>query len=498
MNDKLEQLNVKYGEVADIRATIALMEWDQEVYMPPKGGEARGQQIATLAALAHRLFTTPEMGALLKELAANADALDVDDRRRVEETLYDYERATRLPESFVHALAEAQSRAFQAWVEAKKASSFAQFLPHLERILALQKQKADLLGYEESPYNALLEDYERGMTAAQLKAIFGALRPQLADLTRRIGQSPRQADLSWLGLMQDDAAKWEFTLRLLRDMGYDFQAGRQDRSPHPFTTNFDIDDVRVTTRILPKELFWFSSLHEGGHALYEQGFPRNDRRTVLAGAPSLGIHESQSRMWENIIGRSLPFWKHYTPVLQSYFPGALDFLTPEIVHRTVNHTAPSLIRTESDECTYNLHIILRFEIELDLIEGRMTPAAIPEAWNARMQDLLGVAVPDDARGCLQDVHWSHGAFGYFPTYSLGNLYSAQLFNAALRDIPQLWAQIEQADFAPLLQWLRANIHEVGRRKTAAQIVEDVTGQPPQSEPFIAYLKEKYEALYDLN
>lgn len=497
MNDKLEQLNLKYGEVADIRATIALLEWDQEVYMPPKGGEARGRQIATLSALAHRLFTDPQVGALLYDLAAAADALEPDARRMVEETLYDYERATRLPESFVHALAEAQSRAFQAWVDARKASSFPQFLPHLERILALQKQKADLVGYAESPYNALLEDYERGMTAAQLKTIFDSLRPQLAELTRRIVQSPRQADLSWLALMQDDAAKWEFTLRLLRDMGYDFGAGRQDRSPHPFTTNFDIDDVRVTTRILPKELFWFSSLHEGGHALYEQGFPKADRRTVLASAPSLGIHESQSRMWENIIGRSLPFWKHYTPVLQSYFPGALESLTPDIVYRTVNHTAPSLIRTESDECTYNLHVILRFEIELDLIEGRITPRDVPELWNTKMQELLGVAVPDDARGCLQDVHWSHGAFGYFPTYSLGNLYSAQLFDAAQRDMPALWQQIEQADFAPLLQWLRRNIHEVGRRKTAAEIVEDVTGQPPHSGPFVAYLKNKYEALYEL-
>ena len=301
MKDKLDTLRDKLGEVADIRATVALLEWDQETYMPPKGAQARGEQLATLSALGHRLFTAPDLGALLAQLHDDADELEPDDAKLVDETLYDYNRATKLPESFVQEFAREQSKAFQAWLKAREQSCFPTFQPRLERLVELLRQKADLLGYEGSPYNALLEEFERGMTAQQLRILFDDLGPRQSALLQRIVQSPNQPDTAWLHQEWDEIDQWTFGLRVLGDMGYDFDAGRQDKSAHPFTTNFDIHDVRITTRIDPRNpLTGLSgSMHEGGHALYEQGYQETDRRGTLASAPSLGIHESQSRLWEN-------------------------------------------------------------------------------------------------------------------------------------------------------------------------------------------------------
>jgi carboxypeptidase Taq len=474
------------------------MQWDQEVFMPPKGGPARGRQLATLSALAHRMFVSEEVGGLLKDLQEASDSLTPDNASMVSESLYDFERAQKLPERFVQRFAEEQSKAYAAWVEAREASDFKKFQPHLETLLGLLLEKADYLGYEGSPYNAHLEDYERGMTAEQLNPLFAELAPKQSALVERImaapggGQMPPFVEQDW-----DETAQWDMTMRVLKDMGYDFDAGRQDKSVHPFTTNFDLFDVRVTTRIHVRELFsgLTGSIHEGGHALYEQGFQEKDQRTVLAEAPSLGIHESQSRMWENVIGRSMPFWKHYTPVLSKFFPGQLDGVTSEEIYRAINHVSPSLIRVEADECTYNLHVMLRFDIELALLEGRMKVSEVPEAWNAKVKEYLGQDVPDDAQGCLQDIHWSHGAMGYFPTYALGNLYAAQLFEKISEDIPELWTQVEQAEFGPLLDWLRGHVHQHGRRKSATEIVSDATGKEPDAEAFLRYLESKYGALY---
>lgn len=496
--ETLQTLRDRLGEVIDIHGAIALLQWDQEVYMPPKAGPARGRQLATLSALAHRLHTAPEVGALLEQLQADS-ALTGDDQALVAEASYDHARALQLPEAFVEQFAAEQSKAYEAWVRARKDSDFKLFQPHLQTLIDLLRQKADYHGYEGSPYNALLEDYERGMTAAQLKAIFDDLAPRQAALVQRIVSAQSQPDLGWLKQHWPVEAQWDFTLRVLRDMGYDFDAGRQDKSVHPFTTNFDLYDVRVTTRLDAAELFsaLTGSIHEGGHALYEQGFLEKDQRTVLAAAPSLGMHESQSRLWENMIGRSLPFWRCYTPALQAAYPGQLDGITPERIWQAINHVSPSLIRVEADECTYNLHVILRFELELALFEGTLAVADLPEAWNAKVKQYLGLDVPDDAHGCLQDIHWSHGSFGYFPTYALGNLYAAQLMEQIETDLPMLWTQVAEGDFAELLAWLRKHVHAIGRRKSAVQIVTGATGAAPSSEPFLRYLDRKYSALYGL-
>jgi carboxypeptidase Taq len=491
-----ETLQERLGEVLDVQAAIALLHWDQEVYMPPKGAEARGRQLATLSALAHRLFTSEDVSRLLREAAE--ESLDADAARTVAEARYDYDHAVKLPEKFVQRFAGEQSKAYEVWVKARADADFARFAPHLETLVDLLRQKADYLGYEGSPYNALLEEYERGMTVEQLRGIFGVLAARQSGLVERIRNAP-QPSFPWLDQEWDEAAQWGITLHVLRDMGFDFDAGRQDKSVHPFTTNFDLQDVRITTRVQRRELFsaLTGSIHEGGHALYEQGFRPEDRRTWLAQAPSLGIHESQSRMWENMIGRSLPFWRHYAPSLRAAYPGQLDAVTPEDLHRAINLVRPSFIRVEADECTYNLHIILRFEIELALIEGQVRVAEVPELWNHKIRQYLGLDVPNDALGCLQDIHWSHGSMGYFPTYALGNLYAAQLFEKIESDVPALWVQVAAGDFTALRDWLREHVHRAGRRKTAPEIVRDATGRAPGPEAFLRYLENKYSALYGI-
>lgn len=495
---KLQVLRNRLGEIADLRSALAVLHWDQETYMPSGAAEGRGRQIATLSALHHRLFTESAMGELLDELNGSVHAADGDTAKLLAETQYDYNRAKCLPESFVHEFALEQSQAYVAWVEARRKSCFKTFQPHLEKVVELLRQKADLLGFEGSPYNALLEDYERGMTAEQLRGIFGELGVHQSALVQRITASVRP-EPEWLNQEWNEQAQWGFSLHVLKAMGYDFEAGRQDKSVHPFTTSFGLRDVRITTRMDSRNPFsgLFGSIHEGGHALYEQGFEEKDGRTPLADAPSLGIHESQSRMWENLIGRSLPFWKHFLPHFQKHHTGKLDEVRPEEVFRAVNRVAPSLIRVEADECTYNLHIILRFEIEVDLIEARIQVEDIPEIWNSKVKQYLGLEVPNDTLGCLQDIHWSHGSMGYFPTYALGNLYSAQLFVKIQEDIPDLWEQVEAGVFSALLGWLRKHVHSVGRRKTAAEIVQDASGEPPGAEAFLKYLESKYGGLYGL-
>ncbi len=486
------------GEVADLNSANGLLQWDQETYMPPKAALGRGKQLATLSALSHRLFTRPEMGALLADLEKASDTLNPDDACLVRETQYDYKRAVCLPESFVHEFAQARSQAHDVWIKARENSDYSLFCPHLSRIIELHRRKAELLGYDGSPYNALLEDYERGVRVEQLKSIFSTLSLRQSGLVKCILNSPNQPHLEWLDQEWSEARQWEFSLRILRDMGFDFEAGRQDKSVHPFTTSFDLSDVRVTTRINSHELFsgLYATIHEGGHALYEQGLDPSDRRTPLAQVPSLGMHESQSRLWENQVGRSLPFWKHYAVLLKESFPGQLDRVDALSLYRAVNHVQPSLIRVEADECTYNLHIILRFEIEVGLIEGSLHVEDVPEVWNMKMKELLGVEVPSDKKGCLQDIHWT-GMIGYFPAYTLGNLYAAQLFEEVLIDIPGLWQQIEEGYFNTLRAWLREHVHIHGRRKLSPEILMDVTGCGLTPEPYLRYIEQKYSSLYGL-
>lgn len=495
--EKLETLKTRLGEVSDIHSAISLLHWDQEVMMPPKAAPGRGQQLATLSGLAHRLFTSPEIGDLLHELH-EAGTLTGDDATLVAEGLHDYTVATKLPETFVQKMAIAQSRAYEAWVKAREGSNFAEFQPHLETMVSLALEKADHLGYEGSPYNALLDEYERGMTADYLGKLFGDLAPRQSALVERIANAP-QPDLAWLDQEWNPDTQWDLSVEILKEMGYDFEAGRQDKSVHPFSINFDTTDVRITTRINPRDLFTglMGSMHEGGHALYEQGLRESDRRTPLGQAISLGIHESQSLLWEKRIGQSLPFWRRQSARLKGAYPGQIDGQSPVDLYRAINRVKRSFIRVDADECTYNLHVILRYEIERALIEGHMKVSEVPEAWNGKVKQYLGLDVPNDAQGCLQDIHWSHGSIGYFPTYALGNLYSAQLMEAVEAALPSLWADVEAGNFSPLLAWLRKNVHEVGRRMTASELITHVTGKGPSAEPFMNYLEKKYLALYGL-
>lgn len=494
----VKPLKERMGEVIDLRSAIALLQWDQEVNMPPKAGEARGRQLATLSALAHERFTSAEFRAVLAA-AEHETALSEDDACIVRETRHDFDHATKLPTEFVEKLAGEESSAYEAWTQARAVSDFSLFESHLQTLVDLLRKKADYLGYAESPYDALLNEFERGMTASQLRQIFSVIATEQSALVAEVMKSPHQPDVSWVDQDYSEQAQWDFTVRVLKDIGYDFEAGRQDKSVHPFTTNFDLYDVRVTTRIDPRDPFsaLTGSVHEGGHALYEQGFLERDRRTVLAEGVSLGIHESQSRMWENMIGRSQPFWKHYHGAFVAAHAPRLNGRTPEDFYRAINRVTPSLIRVEADECTYNLHIILRFEIEVDLIEGRLKVSDVPEAWNAKVKQYLGLDVPSDSQGCLQDIHWSHGAMGYFPTYALGNLYAAQLFEQIETDLPSIWQQVEAGEFAGLLGWLREHIHHHGRRILPAQLVERATGKPPSPQPYLNYLRKKYGALYQI-
>ncbi|MBN2308003.1 MAG: carboxypeptidase M32 [Candidatus Hydrogenedentes bacterium] len=495
--EKLAELRGRLCEVANVGAAVVLLSWDQETYMPPKAAPGRGQQLATLSAISHQMFTAPELGALLDELGDGRASLEPDDAALVAETRYDYDRAKRLPESFVRRFVEEQSKAYESWVKAREENRFEVFRPQLDVLVGLLKERAELLGYTGSPYNALLEDHERGMTAEELRPLFAGLAERQGALIRRIVESGRRPDTAWADQEWDTQRQWDFTMRVLEDMGFDFEAGRQDRSVHPFTTNLELYDVRVTTRVNPRLLFSavMSSVHEGGHALYEQGFLERDRHTPLAAAPSLGLHESQSRMWENVIGRSRPFWEHYAGRLRDAFPSQLDGVSVQQLYEAVNRVEPSLIRVEADECTYNLHVILRFEIEVGVIEGRIAVADLPEVWNAKMKEYLGVDVPDDLRGCLQDIHWAHGSMGYFPTYTLGNLYASQIFERILDDLPGLWDDIAAGRFGGLLDWLREHIHRRGRRDLAPAVVRDVTGREPGAEAYLGYLERKYGELY---
>lgn len=497
-NETLSRLRERIGEVHDIHMATAVLHWDQEVHMPPKGAPARGRQLATLSALAHRQFTDSKVGEWLEELSSAE--LQGDDAKLVSETLHDYKLATKLPEKFVERLAEEQSKAYEAWTRARAASNFAAFKPHLQTMVEMNREKAEYYGYEEHPYDALLGEYERGTKTSALKPLFAELAEKQSGLLARIVRSGKKHNVTWTQQEWHVTTQELLTLKVLSDFGYDFQGGRQDKSVHPFSTNFDVHDVRITTRFDACDPFsaLTGSMHECGHALYEQGLRESDARTTLGQSISLGIHESQSRMWENMIGRSEAFWKYFAPHMKACYPDKMQQITAEDLYHAVNFVQPSFIRVEADECTYNLHVILRFELEVALIEGSLAVEDVPAAWNGKVKQYLGLDVPSDAEGCLQDIHWSHGSIGYFPTYTLGNLYAAQFFQQILQDVPRLWFQVEEGNFKPLLNWLREHIHRVGRRRTATELVQDVTGKPLSADPYLQYLEHKFGLLYGLS
>ncbi len=500
MEQKLSQLKTILAEIADLGGAAALLGWDQQTYMPPGGAEARGNQLGTLQRLAHERQTSPESGKLLEELKPFMATLDPDsdDARLVKVVARDYEKATRVPSEWVVEFAQVTTMAQQAWMEARSKSDFSIFFPHLEKIVGLAHRYVSFFPQADHPYDALLDNFEPGMKTADVKVIFDALRPKQVELIKAIAQKP-QVDDSFLHQDFEEKKQWDFGVDVITKFGYDWNCGRQDKAAHPFTTGFGNRDVRITTRVAPNFLnsMLFGSMHECGHALYGLGSPDALERTTLDGGASLAVHESQSRMWENLVGRSLPFWEHFYPRLQETFPSQLSNVPLEKFYKGINKVQPSLIRVEADEATYNLHIMLRLEIEVALMEGKLAIKDLPEVWNTKMQEYLGVTPPNDARGVLQDIHWSGGMIGYFSTYALGNLISAQLWEKINQDIPNLSEQIREGKFETLLGWLREKIHRHGRKFEPQELVQKVTGSKIDAAPYLRYLNKKFGQIYGL-
>jgi len=500
MSEKLEQLKTLLAEVADLNNAQALLGWDQQTYMPPGGNDARGNQLATIGKISHQKFTSDEIGQLLGDLEkefAGADA-DSDEVRLLRVTKHEYDRATRVPADFVAEFAVVTSKAFEAWVEAREKSDFSIFQPHLEKVVELNQRYVSFFPPADHPYDVLLDQYERGMKTADVKEIFEALRPQQVELLQAIAEKP-QVDDDFLHIAYDEQKMWDFSEVIASKFGYDWERGRQDKSAHPFTTGFSINDVRITTRFEEDNptVMLFSTMHETGHGLYELGSNQAYERTPLAGGTSLAVHESQSRMWENLVGRSLPFWEHFYPEFQKLFPEQTGDIDLDTFYKGINKVESSLIRVNADEATYNMHIMLRLELEIGMVEGAVKVKDLPELWNAKMEEYLGITPPNDAKGVLQDVHWSYGSMGYFSTYALGNLISAQLWEKIAADIPDLSEQFRKGEFGALLAWLREKIHVHGSKFEPQEMVQRVTGSKIDAAPYVRYLKQKYSDIYGL-
>jgi len=500
MEEKLKKLNELIAEVADVGHSMALLGWDQQVYMPSGGAEERGNMLGTLGKISHEKFTSVEVGNLLADLKKYLPELDADSEayRIIKVTAKDYDHATRVPADFIIEQYQVVAMAQQAWMEARAKSEFSIFQPHLEKVVELSQRYVTFFPPTEHPYDTLLDGFEPGMKTAEVRAIFNAIRPQQVELIRAIGQA-KQVDDSFLHLEYDEKSMWDFSVEVATAFGYDWKRGRQDPTTHPFCQSVGPDDVRITSRWVPSIPFalLFGTMHETGHALYEQGVGHTWNRTQLEGGASLGLHESQSRMWENLVGRSRPFWEHFYPRLQERFTTQLGNVSLEQFYRAVNKVQPSPIRVEADEATYNMHIMLRLELEIAMLEGTVAIKDLPAIWNEKMKEYLGVVPANDAKGVLQDIHWSGGMLGYFSTYALGNLISAQLWEKFKSVNPALDDQLRQGDFSSLLSWLRVKIHQYGRKYEPQELVERVTGNKIDPTPYIRYLKTKYGEIYGL-
>jgi carboxypeptidase Taq len=499
MTAAYEALRSHHREVALLGSTSALLAWDQETMLPKGAGDRRAEQLALLATLQHERATDPRIGGWLDACAADPACLaDPDRAANVRGWRRDYDRAVKLPAALVAELAEVESKAQQAWAEARAHDAFRRFLPWLERMVALQQQKGDCLRTGgQSRWDALADLYEPGMKAADLTRLFGPLRQRLVALRERL-QRGRLIDDAFCRVAIPEPQQEAFVRAVLAAMGFDPKFGRLDRSAHPFCTKVG-DDVRLTTRFHRDRVLdaLGSTMHEGGHGLYEQGLDVAHFGSPLGEAVSLGIHESQSRLWENHVGRSSAFWQWCWPLAQRHLGAACAGFDAAAVHRASNLVRPSLIRVEADEATYDLHVMVRFELEQRLLDGSLRPHALPGEWNRLYGELVGVVPPDDRTGCLQDVHWSCGLFGYFPTYTLGNLYAAQFAAAADRQLGGLGPMLARGDFAPLREWLRRNVHQHGRRYEPAELCQRATGAPLSPEPFLAYLEAKLSNVYGL-
>ncbi|MCC6331289.1 MAG: carboxypeptidase M32 [Ignavibacteria bacterium] len=483
--------------IRSLDSAMAILGWDQETYMPDGAAEARAEQISALAGLRHSHVTADETRKALEEAMAGAEALSPLQQGVVRQFANDVQRATKLPQKHVQEIAKASSLGQDAWKRARLSSDFTVFQPALERITELKRTEAEYLGYEAHPYNAMLDLYEPGLSVQALNPVFDALAQGTRVLLDKIGPHTSSVHDAVLYRSYPKNEQLEFARSIVQQLGFSFETGRVDLSAHPFCTSFAITDVRLTTRVFENDLrsCLFGLIHESGHGMYEQGINRELEFTAVAEGASMGIHESQSLFWENIIARSEEFWVWAFPKLRDAFPDQLADQTPESFFKAVNAMRPSLNRVESDELTYNLHIILRFGIERDLMDGTLTVADIPEMWNAGMRNLLGVVPANDAEGCLQDVHWSFGGIGYFPSYTLGKLYGAMLWNSLKTEIPDVAAKISSGTFAPILSWLRTNIHQYGRTEKPAEIISRVCGRLLTEKDFLDYIGAKAACVY---
>ena len=501
MSKKYEALLERVHEIDDLNKALAVLSWDREVNMPRAGMEARVQQMTTLSRLIHKMFTADEMGELIENATAEMGDADYESNEASLLRLlrYTYEEERKLTDEHVARTSEVSGHARKVWARAREENDFASFLPWLEQVVELCQERAELYGYEDEPYDALLDKYERDMKTAEVRAIFEAVKTELVPLRQAIEERGTAVDDDLLHQPYDIARQQEFARYIAAAVGYDFSRGHLGTAVHPFATSFSRDDARITTRWYPDFLnpSLFGVLHESGHALYEQGTHPALARTPLARGTSLGIHESQSRMMENFVGRSRGFWEAHFPRLQATFPEALSNYTADDFYRAINKVQPSFIRVEADELTYNFHIILRFELEQAMLNGDLPPADLPEAWNEKMKALLGIVPPTDTLGCLQDVHWTRPGFGYFPTYALGNLYAAQFYETAVSQNPSIEEEMAQGKTEALLAWLRENIHQHGRKFTPGELVQRVTGQPLGHEAFMRYVSKKFSEIYQL-
>jgi carboxypeptidase Taq len=499
MAEKYQALLKRLRDITNLNRAGAILDWDQQTQMPPGGDEARASQLATLARISHEMFTSEQTARLLEEVAQElaGAAYDSDEASMVRVTQLDYEDAVKLPADYVAAVSEATSLAHSVWAKARQDNRFQSFQGSLQKITDLMIEGTEYLGYPDQPYDALLDRYERGVTTAQVKQIFDAHKPQLVALIAGIKEHANRVDDAILHQPFDIDKQRDFALDIVKGFGFDFNRGRQDLSVHPFCTHFARGDVRITTRFLKDFLnpALFGMMHEAGHGMYEQGVAPSLDGTPLGGGTSLGVHESQSRMWENIVGRSKPFWNWALPKLKTIFPAQLGNVDLDTFYKAINIVKPSFIRVEADEATYNLHIMLRFELESELVAGKIKVADLPEEWNDRFETFFGITPSSDSQGVLQDIHWSMGLVGYFPTYALGNLLSAQYYKKAIQDRPSIPDDIANGKFDTLLGWLNENIHQHGRKFNADELTRRITGESIQSRDYIAYLQGKYSEIY---
>lgn len=502
MNSKLQELKTLLLEADDLASASKMLTWDQSTYMPPGGGQARARQLATLERLAHEKFTSPAIGKLLDALRPYEESLpyESDEASLIRATRREYERKIKVPAGFVGRFSAHTAETYDAWTTAKPASDWARMMPYLEKTLDLSREYAGYFPGGEHVADPLIDRYDFGMKASSLRALFAELRAQLVPLVQAVTARP-PIDDSCVFQRFPEEPQLAFGLEVIKRLGYDFERGRQDKTHHPFMIRFSLGDIRITTHVKENDLrdALFSTIHESGHAMYEQGINMDYEGTPLAEGTSAGVHESQSRLWENVVGRSRGFWEFFYPRLQSVFPDQLGKVSLEAFYRAINKVERSLIRMDADEVTYNLHIMLRLDFEMQLLEGTLAMRDLPEAWHERLEADLGIAPKSDRDGVLQDVHWfSDHIGGTFQGYTLGNIMAAQFYEAALKAHPDIPAQIRAGEFGALHGWLKENVYQHGAKFTAAELLERATGGPLRIEPYMRYLRGKYEALYGLD